>query len=105
MKALQLVALSSIAFSLAAFSAEVYRTDTADFEIYGRAKVNMFNGYAYEFTTGKEAHPKLYGSAQLGVSGSTAVPGSKTRVFGNLIYDLSAEDSDDVCSHCPNMGL
>lgn len=96
MKALQLVALSSIAFSLAAFSAEVYRTDTADFEIYGRAKVNMFNGYAYEFTTGKEAHPKLYGSAQLGVSGSTAVPGSKTRVFANLIYDLSAEDSDDV---------
>ena len=56
----------------------------------------MFNGYAYEFTTGKEADPKLYGSAQLGVSGWTAVPGSKTRVFANLIYDLSAEDSDDV---------
>lgn len=64
MKALQLIALSAIAFSFAASSAEVYRTDNADFEIYGRAKVNMFNGYAYEFTTGKEAHPKLYGSAQ-----------------------------------------
>ena len=96
MNKIKLAALVSAAvISSSAMSAEIYKTDTASLSINGRVKAEVLNSYGYLNQTKKsnpDDHPGFIGSARLGVSGESQV-NDFFSVFGNVMYDLSAEDN------------
>ena len=96
MNKIKLAALVSAAvISSSAVSAEIYKTDTASLSINGRVKAEVLNSYGYLNQTKKsnpDDHPGFIGSARLGVSGESQV-NDFFSVFGNVMYDLSAEDN------------
>ena len=96
MNKIKLAALVSAAVvSSSAMSAEIYKTDTASLSINGRVKAEVLNSYGYLNQTKKknpDDHPGFIGSARLGVSGESKV-NDFFSVFGNVMYDLSAEDN------------
>ena len=99
MNKIKLAALVSAAVvSSSATSAEIYKTDTASLSINGRVKAEVLNSYGYLNQTKKknpDDHPGFIGSARLGVSGESKVNDFFT-AFGNIYYDLSAEDGIDA---------
>ena len=99
MNKLKIALLAAAAvYSAGAMSAEVYKSDGASLSVYGRVKAEIMNGYGYadqSLKTGKEDHPGFIGSARLGVSGESKVNDFFT-AFGNIYYDLSAEDGIDA---------
>lgn len=99
MNKLKIALLAAAAvYSAGAMSAEVYKSDGASLSVYGRVKAEVMNGYGYvdqSLKTDAEDHPGFIGSARLGVSGESKVNDFFT-AFGNIYYDLSAEDGIDA---------
>ena len=94
---LSLAAVAALAAAaLPAQAANVYNTDGNSFNILGRVKVDINNNKA------NNDH-RMDGTARLGASGVTKV-NDNVNVFGYVMWDLSAQDEDEVKDRIKALG-